>query len=147
MSGYAKAVINWEHPEKPNTSRWCRTSSMIWARLLLAPSRVVFADGKTQEFAACILEKAELSEIDIPSGPDLKKTGDLQKCVVFTVKSSTPDMRIRVRAYHTHDGTEYGHPGAMRLESTNTHEWDQAYKQCLDAMNAIMRQMKGKANG
>jgi hypothetical protein len=147
MSKYAQAVINWERPERPDGGRWCKTSSMLWARLLLAPSRVVFADGTFAEFPGAQLDKVEIDMLDIPDGPDLHKTGNLQKCVVFTVKSPLPNLRIRVRAYHKHDGTEFGHPGRMRHECTDTNEWDRAYKKLMDALNAMIKTTKEPANG
>jgi hypothetical protein len=143
MNPFCQAIINYEHPDRPDGGRWIRTSSIMWARLLLAPSRIIFADGTRQEFPAAQLASVELGTVDIPAGPDKKPTGNTLQCVVFNVQSSQPNLRIRIRAYHNHDGSEFGHPGRMVHECPNTREWDRAYKKLIDAMNALKR--KGDA--
>lgn len=143
MNPYCQAVINYERPDRPDGGRWIRTSSIMWARILLAPSRVIYGDGVVEELPGAELASVELGTVDIPDGPEKKATGNLLKCVVFTVKSDRPNLRVRVRAYHNHDGGEFGHPGRMRHECPNTREWDRVYKKLIDAMNALKR--KGDA--
>ena len=122
----------------------CEISSILWATILLTNTSIKFADGHVMDFAPAICDLKNDSEwvrrtiedgsykIDNQNLPEEERTINAQNVfdgAIFKVVSAEKrdDLYIRIRAYHRHDGTEYGHPGIMSLEAVDLREWVAIY--------------------
>ena len=139
--------------EMSEDGRLWRMSSQLWTRLLLANSNVVFADGEFIDFKPAKLISVKYDEIitgqvdrifnpNLPGGLADIDNRETFRGVVFTVEGN--DLRIRVRAYHRHDGKEFGHPGPMRLEAADAREWDAVYKMLQERKFAVLPKEESK---
>jgi hypothetical protein len=123
-----------------------KISSLLWARLLLAHSEVVFADGATMKYRPATLVSAQYEEVttgstefvknaNLPGGGVTIDNRATFKGVTFVITGD--NLRVRVRAYHRADGKEFGHPGVMRLACPDTREWDEVYKMVQGKLNKL----------
>lgn len=108
----------------------CKISSLLWARLLLAHSRLVYADGVAEQYEPATLVCMERER--------LGQTGETFDGVTLTLEGK--DMRKRIYAYHRDDGKDYGHPGPMKLEAIDAKEWDEKYRELQVLMNRKMKE-------
>ncbi len=143
----------------------CEISSLLWANILLAHTRLTFADGEVLDFAPALCDISKdaawfsgvISEktnlIDNPNLPESERTQVNQQTfdgTVFTVTSAEGigNMRIRIRAFHRNDGAEFGHPGTMTLDAVDLREWVAIYnmldKKIKELWRINVRDKEGK---
>lgn len=155
----------------PQVNKWnsdesrCEISSLLWANILLAHTRLKFADGEVLEFspALCDVEKdaawvsGVLSETDeminnanLPEADRQVKIQETFEGAIFKIASAEGEgnLRIRIRAFHRNDGAEFGHPGPMSLDAVDLREWVAIYnmldKKIKELWRVNVRDKEGK---